>query len=89
MTELPTIDARALDGVVGGEAPNVTTVQTGANRSVSQQRSDYGYCADTVRSMCTTANPGFLGFGTDQQGAAQCTLQQMPQVCGTPPTTGQ
>lgn len=85
MNELPTLDVRALDEVHGGEGPNVTTTQTGPNRSTSATRSDYAYCADTVRSMCTSANPGFLGFGTNQQAAAQCTLQQMPQVCGTPP----
>jgi hypothetical protein len=88
VNELVTLDASDLDGVVGGEGPNVTTMTAG-QQSQSVSRTDYAYCADTVRQACQTANPGFLGFGTNQQGAAQCTLQQMPQVCGTPPTSGQ
>jgi hypothetical protein len=84
VNELETLDAGALDGVVGGEAPNVTTVTT-PRMSTTTQRTDYAFCADTVRQACQQANPGFLGFGTNQQGAAQCTIQNLAPTCGQPP----
>jgi hypothetical protein len=85
---LETLDVDTLLGVSGGQqAPNTTTVTNG-DQTVSTQRTDYGYCVDTVRQSCTQANTHLFGLYTDQRSAAQCRIQEMPRVCGTPQSPG-
>ncbi len=79
---LMSLEAADLELVSGGQNTVTTTTPSGSQTS---SRSDYAFCADTVQQACRTANPGML-FGTNQAGAAQCTIDNLPKACGLPPT---
>jgi len=85
------LDLEVLGRVCGGDgAPNRTQVQTKDGQRVYTERTDFGYCQDVVQRNCEKANTSWL-FGTDQRGAAQCTLDKLPQICPpsmVAPTTG-
>ena len=79
---LMSLDDAELELVSGGQNTVTTTTPQG---SQSTTRSDYGFCADTVKQACGTANPGML-WGTNEAKAAQCTIESLPKACGLPPT---
>jgi len=65
----------------GGEtAPNVSTFTGSDGSKMTQARTDYAYCVDAVKQNCRDANPGML-WGTNEQGAAQCALDNLPKAC--------
>jgi hypothetical protein len=81
---LMSLDSADLELVSGGQNTVTTTTPRG---STSTTRSDYAFCADTVQQACRTSNPGAL-WGTNEAGAAQCTIDNLPKACGLPPLGG-
>lgn len=77
------LDLELLSQVCGGQ--NVDTSKASDGSQQSTNRTDYAYCADKVTQACQASSPGFLGFGTDQAAARQCTVQNLSLACGTPP----
>ncbi len=80
MIELaPSLLALACGGGAGLNVEKITSPKLSIDRALT----DYGYCADIVRSTCKAAHGGFL-FGTYNKAAAACTFTQLPKVCGQP-----
>lgn len=75
------LDREALAAVLGGaSAPNITSYKGNDGSTAYTARTDYAYCVDAVKQNCAAANPGLL-WGTNEKGAAQCTLDNLPKAC--------